>query len=342
MVIVAGMTEPTAYLNGEWIPFSEARLSVADFGVVQAATVTEMIRTFRHRPFRVVEHLSRLRQSLDMTGIAEPAIVNELPPIIEQVVRENSAQIDLSDDLGISLFVTAGINSMYARGATIPDESPTVCVHSFPLAFGRWAEKYEGGATLVTPAVRAIPRTTIDPHIKHRSRLHWFLADREARQTAPGATALLLDGDGHLTETSSGNILLFDGEVIRTPRAECVLDGISQNLVLELAATFGVAHRAENLDVADLLEAQEAFLSSTTYCLQPVTNVNGEPIGSGAPGPFYRRLIDAWSHMVDVDIIRQAQERTSERTQGHSKFHLGEDRPGQAQCQPEASARKRT
>ncbi len=308
------MMEPTAYLNGEWIPFSAARLSVADFGVVQAATVTEMIRTFRHRPFRVADHLARLRQSLDMTGIAEPALVDQLPPIIDRVIRENCSLIGPSDDLGISVFVTAGINPMYARGATTPDEPPTVCVHSFPLAFDRWAKKYDGGTTLVIPAVRAISRATIDPRIKTRSRLHWFLADREARQTAPDAMALLLDDDGHLTETSSGNILLFDGEVIRTPRAECVLQGISQNLVLELAETFGITHRAENLSVADLRAATEAFVSSTTYCLLPVTDVNGQPIGSGAPGPFYRRLIDAWSHMAEVDIIRQAQERTNERT----------------------------
>ncbi len=310
------MTEPTAYLSGEWIPFPEARLSVADFGVVQAATVTEMIRTFGHRPFRVAAHLERLRQSLAATGIADPTLVDELPPIIERVVRENAPLIDASDDLGISLFVTAGINPMYAGTGTAHSPSPTVCVHSFPLAFDRWAEKYDGGTTLVTPAVRAIPRATIDPRIKSRNRLHWFLADREARQTDPGAMALLLDSDGHLTETSSGNILLYDGHVLRTPRAECVLEGVSQNVVFEQATTFDLPHRAENLDVADLIEAQEAFVSSTTYCLLPVTKVNGEPIGTGAPGPLYRRLIDAWSHMVEVDIIRQAQERTRERTGG--------------------------
>ena len=184
--------------------------------MVQAATVTEMIRTFGHRPFRVAEHLARLRQSLAATGIAVATLVDELPPIIERIVDENARLIDSADDLNVAAFVTAGINPMYAGGRADSTESPTVCVHSFPLSFERWVGQYDRGVTLVIPSVQAIPRATIDPRIKYRSRLHWFLADREAWQTDPGAMALLLDNDQHLTETSSGNILLYDGDVLRS------------------------------------------------------------------------------------------------------------------------------
>ncbi|MGD9855950.1 MAG: aminotransferase class IV [Planctomycetaceae bacterium] len=308
------MTEPIAYLNGEWVPFSAARLSVADYGVVQAATVTELIRTFRHRPFRMAEHLVRLRHSLAATGIASPILVDELPPVIERVVAENTQLVDESDDLGITVFATAGINPMYGGGSVPIQEAPTVCVHSFPLAFERWAEQYERGVTLITPSIRSIPRATIDPRIKCRSRLHWFLADREAQRSGPRAMALLLDDDWHLTETSSGNVLLYDGHLLQTPRAKCVLGGISQGVVLELAESFGITHRERNLNVSDLLEAKEVFVSSTSYCLLPVISVNGKTIGSGTPGPLFRRLIDGWSRMIEMDIVGQAQERTNSRT----------------------------
>lgn len=297
------MDEPIAYLNGEWVPFSEARLSVADYGVVQAATVTEMIRTFRHRPFRVAAHLERLRRSLAETGIADPAIVETLPTVIERLVAENAPRIDIDDDLGITAFVTAGINATYAEGSGLTSGGPSVCVHSFTLRRDRWKEQYTHGLSLVIPSVRAIPPATIDPRIKYRSRLHWFLADREARLTDPQAMALLLDGEGHLTETSSGNIILFDGRTLRMPREECVLGGISQQVVLELAAAIDIAHRVEDLTVADLLAAEEAFVSSSSYCLLAVTRVNGKAIGSGKPGPLYQRLIESWSRLVEIDIL---------------------------------------
>lgn len=312
--IVVRMAEPIAYLNGEWVPFREARLSVADYGVVQAATVTELIRTFRHRPFRQAEHLLRLRHSLSATGVASPELIDELPPIIERVVGENARLIDETDDLAISAFVTAGLNSQYARGSGLAQKSPTVCVHTFPLSFERWAGLYETGVSLITPSVRAIPRSTIDPRIKYRSRLHWFLADREVHRSDPQAMPLLLDDDSHVTETSSANVLVYDGRQLLTPREKCVLGGVSQGVVLELAASIGITHCRRSLNVSDLLEAKEVLLSSTPFCLLPATKVNGRSIGTGAPGPVYRRLLDGWSRLIEMDIVGQAQERTAGRS----------------------------
>ena len=304
--IVGGMTEPIAYLDGDWVPCSAARLSVADLGIVQAATVTEMIRTFGHRPFRVDEHLARLRHSLEVTDIANVTLVEQLPPVIEHIVHENSRHISPTDDLGIVIIVTAGLQSMYAGDDC--STSPTVCVHTFSLPFARWADRYYDGVHLIVPSVRAMPVDVIDPRIKYRSRLHWFLADREVRKSDPTAMALLANEQGHLTETNSGNLILFDDETLLSPPASQVLGGISQEVVFELAERHGIARKQDDITLADVSRASEAFVSSTTYCLLPVTRINDQPVGNGNIGPLFGKLIDDWSDLVDTDILSQAQQ----------------------------------
>jgi branched-subunit amino acid aminotransferase/4-amino-4-deoxychorismate lyase len=300
------MAEPIAYLNGEWMPISEARLSVADYGVVQAATVTEMIRTFGFKPFRVDAHLQRLRHSLSVTGIADPQCVNPLAAVIERLVAENSRLLPAASDLAIVTFVTAGMNPMYAGLPAASPQSPTVCVHSFPLPFARWAPQYEQGVHLRVPSIPPLPSAIVDPRVKHRSRLHWFLADREVRRHDPAAMAILADWRGRLTETHSGNLILFDGDRLRTPPAERILGGISQQVVIELASAAGIPHVAEDLTAADVTSCREAMLSSTGYCLLPVTSFNDEHLGQ--PGPLFRQLLADWSKQVGTDIILQAQQ----------------------------------
>ncbi len=307
-VIVGGMSEPIAYLNGTWVPFSEAKLSVADLGIVQAATVTEMIRTFGHQPFRVEQHLTRLRHSLRATGIAEPTLVASLPDIINHITRENASLVPADHDLGIVIVITAGLQPMYVGTSATPAGGPTICVHTFPLPFKRWADRYDTGVHLIVPSVRAMPPAVINPHIKYRSRLHWFLADREVRSTDPSAMALLADEQDHLTETNSGNLILFDGESLLTPRDDRVLPGISQDVIFELAESNGIRRQQRDLCVEDAHAAAEAFVSSTTYCLLPVTRVNDRAIGAGTVGPLFQQLAKDWSVLVQTDIIAQAQQ----------------------------------
>ncbi|MCA9026014.1 MAG: aminotransferase class IV [Planctomycetaceae bacterium] len=308
------MSEPTAYLNGAWVPFSQATLSVADLGIVQAATVTEMIRTFGHQPFRVEQHLARLRGSLTKTGIADPELVSTLPGVIDRIIRENAPLIPTGHDLGIVIVITAGIQPMYAGGSAIASTGATVCVHTFPLLLERWAEHYHTGVHLIVPSVRAMSSEVIDPRIKYRSRLHWFLADREVRSTDPSAMALLADEQGRLTETNSGNLILFNGRSLLTPQEDTVLAGISQDVIFELAAAKGIERQQRDLHVEDVLNAAEAFVSSTSYCLLPVTSINNRPIGTGQVGAMFQELISDWSALVKTDIIGQAQQAARERT----------------------------
>lgn len=301
------MTEPIAWLNGEFVPLDQARLHVFDLGIVGGVSVAEMLRTFRHRLFRVDEHLDRLQQSLQLAGLHPSVTSLDFSSRLEHVVRHNAGLLDHEDDLGAILFITAGLNPTYAGREVATSTGCSVGVHTFPLPYRTWAAKYDEGISLVVPSVRAIPGDVVDPQIKSRSRMHWHLAEQEARQIEPGAMAILTDHAGHLTETAASNLIaVLDGQLV-SPPAGTVLEGISLGVVAELAEKIGRPLRRRPLSPHELSSATEAFLSSTPPCLLPVTRFQGQPIGTDRPGPVYRQLLSAWNELVGLDIREQMQ-----------------------------------
>jgi branched-chain amino acid aminotransferase len=159
----------------------------------------------------------------------------------------------------------------------------------------------------VVPSIRQIPTEILDPRFKYRSRLHWYLADREAHAVDPTAVALLQNADGHLTETNSGNFFIVSEGTIRTAREADSLPGISQQFVRELAKELAIPYEVGDITLAEALAAEEAFVTSTTYCVLPVTRVNQQAIGTGRPGPVPLSLLQQWSNRVGLDIVKQAQ-----------------------------------
>jgi branched-subunit amino acid aminotransferase/4-amino-4-deoxychorismate lyase len=263
-----------------------------------------MTRTFHKRPFRLGDHLDRLFRALERTGMDIALSKEELAAISQDLLDHNGRLVADSDELGLVHFVTAGEHAVYAFGRP-PRTTPTVCVHTFPLPFARWADKMQKGTRLITPSVRQVPPQCWDPGMKCRSRMHYYLAEKEAHRADPDASALLLDLAGNVTETSTGNFLMVEDGVLVSPTLENTLPGISRATVIELAGELGIPFTERDIPVADAQSAAEAFLSSTSYCLMPVTNINDATIGDGRPGPVYRRLITAWSRRVGLDIERQ-------------------------------------
>lgn len=297
------MNEQTAWINGEFLPFHDAGLSLADSGVVHGDSVTEMFRTFRHQPFRVAEHLVRFRHSLTAALLECSYTDEELTAVIAQVIQRASIDLAEKRDLGVILFATGGPNMTYVGSEY--DRSPTICVHSFPLQTDLWKRLMRDGQSLVVSAHPAIPISSFDPSIKSRSRMHWRIADREVRRSHPQSTAVFADQKGNLTETSSGNLFAVINDAIITPPADVVLNGISREVVIELAEERGWSVHQEPLSIDRALTASELWTSSTPYCLAPVTEFNGQPIGNGTPGPRYLEVIEAWSQLVGVDFRQQ-------------------------------------
>lgn len=313
------MSEPLVYLNGRMVPASQARLAIYDAGIVLGATVTEQTRTFHKHSWRLDEHLDRLFRSLRYTRMNIGLSKEQLTDISNELVEHNARLLDDVEELGLIHFVTAGEYSTYAgrfrTGETPVPPTPTVCVHTFPLPFELWAKKMRIGSHVVTPSIRQVPPQCYDPQMKCRSRMHYYLADQEARLVDPEASALLLDLDGNVTETSAANFLIVECGSLISPTPANALPGISRAMVMELAGKLGIPFIERDFQVFNAINADEAFTTSTPYCLMPVTKINGLPIGSGEPGPLTRRLLAAWSAAVGLDIEKQIQDGAAHRRQ---------------------------
>lgn len=308
------MSESIVFLNGQMVPASQAHLAIFDAGIVLGATVTEMTRTFRQKLYRLDDHLDRLFRSLKYTRMDIGMSKQQLAAASQEVVAHNSRLIDPRDELGLVHFVTAGEFPTYAGSAGRAARlTPTVCAHTFPMPFEFWAGKLEHGAHVVTPAIRHVPPQCYDPKMKYRSRMHYYLADKEAQLVDPDASALLLDLDGNVTETSGANFLIVEKGTIVSPTLVNTLPGVSRSMVIELAGQLGIPFVERDIQVHSVMNADEAFTSSTPYCLLPVTKINGVPIGDGQPGPMLKRLLKAWSEIVGLDIAQQIRDEAIRR-----------------------------
>lgn len=305
------MSQPIAYLKGAFVPASEAVLPVYDAGIVLGATVTEMIRTFNHEPFRLDAHVERLFRSMKYVRFDTGLSQKEMADITMKVTDHNLSLLPPGKELGIIQFVTAGTFSVYAGSAGSGDTmTPTVCVHTFPLPLFLWAEGHDTGVHAVTPSNRHVPPQCIDPKMKYRSRLNFWLAEQEAKLVDPKAATLLLDLDGNVTEFSGGNLLIVKDGTILSPTTRNILPGISRQMVIELAAELGIPFVERDLQVYDVCNADEALESTTPFCLMPVTRINHIPIGNGKPGPMCFRLLELWSKKVGLDIVAQIRKDT--------------------------------
>src|SRR2546427_3304955 len=177
---------PLVYLNGRFVPQSDAVLPLHDAGFVMGATVTDFCRTFRHRLFRWPDHLARFRR--DCTACYIPLLPSdtELTGIAEELVRHNAALIGTEQELALITFATPGPVGYYlGQPGGAGDGPPTLGMHTFPLPFARYRPLFREGARLVVPATRHVSAASVEPRIKQRSRLHWWLAEQEARAVEP-------------------------------------------------------------------------------------------------------------------------------------------------------------
>jgi len=253
-----------------------------------------------------------LAESLSITGIdleavcktaGSPADVT-LPRVLDAartVAARNATEGPVGGDLGVVIFVTPGDLAAQHEGR---GSAPRVVIHSFPLAFSLWHTAYEEGVSLRRVRVRQVPDDCWPVQLKCRSRMHYFLADREAAEVEPGSRAILEQLDGAICETSTANVIAVRNGMLSPPLH--ALEGVSLAFTRQLASKSGLQWRPRRLVASDLKQADEILLSSTPSCLLPATRLDGLPVGNGRPGPIYRQLLSAWSHAVRLNIAKQA------------------------------------
>jgi branched-chain amino acid aminotransferase len=297
-----------AYLNGEFVPAEQCRLPVHDLGIVLSAAVTDFIRTFNGEPYRMQDHVRRLYRSCKYACI-EPAIsIEETMEVSRRLIAHNIA-LDPGSELGLIYYITAGENAIYAGSAGLSDElKPTVVQHTFPLPFHIWKHVFTDGLHCVTPYVTHVPPEMFSSKIKHRNRMHMWIGEQQARLADPKAIALFLDARGNITETGGSNFVIYrDGAVVSPKRAN-ILWGVSLQVLSDIVREMGMGFVEDDIQVYDVVNADEAWVPTTPYCLGPVTKINGIPIGGGGPGPVWRRIIARWSEIVEKDVYAELAE----------------------------------
>jgi branched-chain amino acid aminotransferase len=297
------MDERIVYLNGSFVPESEAKVSVLDSGFNAGDGVYDVTRTFRHEPFKLREHTERLFRSLHYTRIDCGMSLEQMEKTTLEVLERNKPFLRDSEDCALWQVISRGVRSSTGNRVS---GGATVTIYSVIVNFREFASFYVEGAPLIIPSTRRIPPQCLESKAKITNKMNHNIAVFEAKQADPRAIPLMLDIDGNLSETSAHNFFLVIAGKLCTPSDKNVLGGITKDTIFDLAKQLGVEVAEGNYTPYDLYNAEEAFLASTSPTFVPVKTVNGVKIGKGAPGPVTLRLIGAWNRMVGMDIVDQA------------------------------------
>jgi branched-subunit amino acid aminotransferase/4-amino-4-deoxychorismate lyase len=276
---------PLAYLNGRFLPATDTMLSLADAGFTAGATVVDNARTYGGQLFRWPDHLARLRRDCGRCFVPLVPHDAELTRIAEELLAHNRATHDLH-------LVTAATPGP-------PGGPPTLAMTTYPIRVERYRPFFTHGVALAVAGTQSVaPDDLLPPAVKHRSRLHWHVAEN---RVPSGTVAVVLNGG--VPDTAVGGVAAVapDGALLLPP-AGFVQESISLKVLGELAAGLGMPVREGAFD-----GAAELLLCGTGF---GVAGVRAWTDGRGTrtfpwPGPAYRRLLAAWSALVGVDIARQ-------------------------------------
>jgi branched-chain amino acid aminotransferase len=293
-----------AYFNGSIVPESEVRVSFRDYGFRMGDGAFDSARSVAHKPFLFKEHVDRLYKSLGYLRLDPGLSPKEMLALTHEIFEKNRPLLAEHDDYWVSQWVSRGMRSMNRIAA---EGAPTVIIECSPLPFRGRAQSMRDGLDVITPAgIRRTPPEAISPRYKSLSYGNLVAGDIEVQALRPGATCILLDTRGCLCEGLGSNIFIVrDGEVL-TPHERYVLAGLSRQTLMGIAAEKQIPLREADIDLYDAYVADEAFITSTSWCLVPVKSINGKPLAAGAWGPVTRRLSEGYKERLGgFDYVAQ-------------------------------------
>jgi len=270
------------YLDGKLVEKEQAQISVYDHGLLYGDGVFEGIRVYSGRVFRQQDHIDRLYESARAIRLNIPLTPEQMLQAIQETVTANKLV-----DGYIRLVVTRGAGSL---GLDIRRTShPMVIIIADTISLYP-EEMYEKGMEIVTASTIRNHPGALSPRIKSLNYLNNILAKIEGTD-AGCAEALMLNHLGQVAECTGDNIFIVKHGVLKTPPTDAgILEGVTRNVVLELAMAAGIEVKEMALIRHDLYVAEECFLTGTAAEVIPVTKLDGRPIGTGQPGPITRQL----------------------------------------------------
>jgi D-alanine transaminase len=283
------MNDNLCFLNGEYLPLSQAKVSVLDRAFIFGDGIYEVTPVYGRRLFRFDEHMARMERGLGKIRIANPATREQWLDRCRRLVAALHDKTGAEDQV-LYLQISRGVAP---RDHVMPEGvTPTVFMMCNPMK-GASAEQRHQGVACVTARDFRWERGDI----KSTSLLGNVLARQISADH--GALETIMFRDGWLTEAAASNVwIVHEGALLGPPKSEHVLEGIRVELLRELCEETGIAYNLRPISEADVLAADEVLLSSATKEVLPVTKIDGEPVGHGAlrgkPGPVYARLYEAY------------------------------------------------
>ncbi|MDP1674967.1 MAG: D-amino acid aminotransferase [Burkholderiales bacterium] len=280
------------YLNGKFLPIEEAHVPVLDRGFIFGDGVYEVIPVYSKHPFRLAEHLRRLQYSLDKVRISDPFSETEWTQLVADIVGRNAGE-----DQSVYLQVTRGVakrDHAFPKGV-----KPTVFMMSNPLVTPAPALVESGVACISAQDYRWLNCDIKSVSLLGNCLLRQLSAD-------VGATETILFRDGQLTEASASNVFVVrDGVLLTPPKDHLVLPGITYDVVLEIARAREFQVEVRAVSEAEVRNADEIWVTSSTKEVLAVTMLDGKPVGDGKPGPLFRRM-HALYQQFKQDHMRKA------------------------------------
>ena len=281
----AAYTDGAAFVDGRFVPVSEARVPILDWGFLRSDATYDVVHVWRGSFFRLEDHLDRFERGMARLHMSLPYDRAEIRELLVQCVR------------------LSGLREAYAeilctRGVPPPgSRDPRDCTNNFfafavPFVWIADPEKQERGLHATISRVQRIQPGAVDPTVKNYHWLDLELGLYEAYDRG-GETVILVDSEDNVIEGPGFNVFSVKDERISTP-SRGVLEGITRKTVIELAAERELALEERAVPAAEVRRADEVFLSSTAGGVMPVTQVDGEPVGKGEPGPVTQRLREAY------------------------------------------------
>ena len=246
------------YLNGEFLPFNEAHLSIRDQGFVYGHCVFDTARTFQGRLFRLEEHIERLFNSLAYAQIKVSLSPEELAAATEEVVARNLSLLEKHGDFWVSQRISSG--EQYIDGVSDGPSAPSVVIDCIPLPLKARARFFKEGIKVnISDRVRTPPES-VSPLAKTNNYLNVLLAQKETELKKPGAWSLMKDIKGNIAEGIGCNFFMVKDGVVKTPTADYVLGGVTRNVVMEICKNQNLPLLECDISVEDVMQCDEAFL----------------------------------------------------------------------------------
>ncbi len=282
--------ELSVYVNGKFVPQSEAKVSVFDHGLLYGDGVFEGIRAYNGRVFKLERHMDRFFQSAKAIDLKLPHTKEEMVRIILDTCRRN----DIREGY-IRPIVTRGVGDLGLDPRKCKS-GPSVVVIAQPT-INLYGKVYERGLKVVTSSYRRVPPQSLSPSIKSLNYLNNIMAKVEANQYGADE-ALMLDIHGYVSEATAENVFIVRNHTLVTPFTSTNLPGVTRETALELAPQLGLEAKEQFFTLYDVWAADEAFITGSAAEIGPVVEVDGRTIGDGKPGPTTRKIMKAFRDLV--------------------------------------------